>query len=104
MLYLVSPDYALRAGEPREFSLEAARGSRQSGTSVFFSSAVEVGRGPLPDRRHLARGGAGRDRPDARAGAGAGRRLRLDACPGWSGAATSAEESYLQGLGALLAT
>jgi phosphoribosylamine--glycine ligase len=44
VLYLVSPDYALRTGPPREFALDldevAARGCE-----AFFSSAVAVGQG-----------------------------------------------------------
>jgi phosphoribosylamine--glycine ligase len=42
VLYLVSPDYALRQGPPREFSLERER-IEAGGCRVFFSSAVEVG-------------------------------------------------------------
>jgi phosphoribosylamine---glycine ligase len=41
VLYLVSPDYALRAGGTYEFSLDRER-IEASGTHVFFSSAVEV--------------------------------------------------------------
>ena len=44
VLYLVSPDYALREGPPREFQLDrAAIGER--GCEVFFASAVEVSEG-----------------------------------------------------------
>ena len=44
VLYLVSPDYALRGGEPREFALDVdAAGGR--GCEVFFSSAVTAGAG-----------------------------------------------------------
>ncbi len=42
VLYLVSPDYALRPGGPREFTLEGARIERE-GCLVFFSSAVAAG-------------------------------------------------------------
>ena len=42
VLYLVSPDYALRAGPAREFTLERER-IESLGTNVFFSSAVQVG-------------------------------------------------------------
>jgi phosphoribosylamine--glycine ligase len=42
VLYLVSPDYALRQGPPREFALERER-IEADGCRVFFSSAVEVG-------------------------------------------------------------
>jgi phosphoribosylamine---glycine ligase len=41
VLYLVSPDYALRAGGTYEFTLDRER-IEASGTHVFFSSAVEV--------------------------------------------------------------
>jgi phosphoribosylamine--glycine ligase len=42
VLYLVSPDYALRPGATYEFSLERER-IEAAGCRVFFSSAVEVG-------------------------------------------------------------
>jgi phosphoribosylamine---glycine ligase len=42
VLYLVSPDYALRPGEPYEFTLERERLEAQ-GCHVFFSSAVQTG-------------------------------------------------------------
>jgi phosphoribosylamine--glycine ligase len=42
VLYLVSPDYALRQGPLREFSLERER-IEAGGCRVLFSSAVEVG-------------------------------------------------------------
>jgi phosphoribosylamine--glycine ligase len=41
VLYLVSPDYALRSGGTYEFSLERER-IESAGCHVFFSSAVEV--------------------------------------------------------------
>jgi phosphoribosylamine--glycine ligase len=41
VLYLVSPDYALRAGGPYEFELDDAAAARD-GCEVFFSSAVEL--------------------------------------------------------------
>jgi phosphoribosylamine---glycine ligase len=41
VLYLVSPDYALRAGGPYEFALDE-RAIREAGCEVFFSSAVSV--------------------------------------------------------------
>jgi phosphoribosylamine--glycine ligase len=43
VLYLVSPDYALRAGPAIEFTLEESR-LEQGGCHVFFSSAVQTGR------------------------------------------------------------
>ncbi len=42
VLYLVSPDYALRAGPPYEFALDIER-LQAHGCEVFFSSAVEIG-------------------------------------------------------------
>lgn len=42
VLYLVSPDYALRPGEPREFSLDE-RALAARGVEVFFSAAVRTG-------------------------------------------------------------
>jgi phosphoribosylamine--glycine ligase len=42
VLYLVSPDYALRSGGPYEFELDEAA-IEQAGCEVFFSSAVAVG-------------------------------------------------------------
>ena len=42
VLYLVSPDYALRAGGPYEFSLHEER-IRDAGCHVFFASAVDLG-------------------------------------------------------------
>jgi phosphoribosylamine--glycine ligase len=42
VLYLVSPDYALRPGPPYEFALDRRR-IEADGCHVFFSSAVEVG-------------------------------------------------------------
>ena len=41
VLYLVSPDYALRPGPARDFTLERER-IESLGTSVFFSSAVQI--------------------------------------------------------------
>jgi phosphoribosylamine--glycine ligase len=48
VLYLVSPDYALRAGEPYEFeldraALEAPDAGGRAGCHVFFASAVQSG-------------------------------------------------------------
>jgi len=43
VLYLVSPDYALRPGPPYEFTLERDRIERE-GCHAFFSSAVEIGK------------------------------------------------------------
>ena len=43
VLYLVSPDYALRHGGPYEFTLDE-QGLEQEGCHVFFSSAVRVSR------------------------------------------------------------
>jgi phosphoribosylamine--glycine ligase len=42
VLYLVSPDYALRPGATYEFTLERER-IEASGAHVFFSSAIEIG-------------------------------------------------------------
>jgi phosphoribosylamine---glycine ligase len=42
VLYLVSPDYALRPGSAYEFALERER-IEAGGCNVFFSSAVEIG-------------------------------------------------------------
>jgi phosphoribosylamine--glycine ligase len=44
VLYLVSPDYALRKGPPYEFTLEPEL-LEQAGCNAFFSSAVEIGPG-----------------------------------------------------------
>jgi phosphoribosylamine--glycine ligase len=44
VLYLVSPDYALRAGGPYEFSLDRER-IEAAGCRVFFSSAEELAPG-----------------------------------------------------------
>jgi phosphoribosylamine--glycine ligase len=44
VLYLVSPDYALRAGPPYEFALDV-EAAAASGCEVFFSSAVAAGPG-----------------------------------------------------------
>jgi len=41
VLYLVSPDYALRAGPPCRFELDE-RAIEDSGCRVFFSSAVQL--------------------------------------------------------------
>jgi phosphoribosylamine-glycine ligase len=41
VLYLVSPDYALRSGGPYQFVLDE-RAMTRSGCEVFFSSAVRV--------------------------------------------------------------
>jgi phosphoribosylamine---glycine ligase len=43
VLYLVSPDYALRAGPPYDFELSRERLAERR-CDVFFSSAVQVGR------------------------------------------------------------
>ena len=42
VLYLVSPDYALRAGGPYEFELDR-RAIEAAGCHVFFASAVAAG-------------------------------------------------------------
>jgi phosphoribosylamine-glycine ligase len=44
VLYLVSPDYALRSGPAYEFALDQQR-IEDSGCHVFFSSAVAAGDG-----------------------------------------------------------
>ena len=46
VLYLVSPDYALRAGGPYEFTLDRAAVESEGG-HVFFSSAVSAGQDDL---------------------------------------------------------
>ena len=43
VLYLVSPDYALRPGPAYEFTLDRER-IEGDGCHVFFSSAIEVGK------------------------------------------------------------
>ena len=43
VLYLVSPDYALRAGAVPTSSASTASGSKAQGCHVFFSSAVQAG-------------------------------------------------------------
>jgi phosphoribosylamine--glycine ligase len=42
VLYLVSPDYALRPGAPYEFTLDE-QSMEDAGAHVFFASAVEIG-------------------------------------------------------------
>jgi phosphoribosylamine--glycine ligase len=42
VLYLVSPDYAVRPGPPLEFTVEESR-IEQAGAHVFFSSAIRTG-------------------------------------------------------------
>lgn len=42
VLYLVSPDYALRSGGPYDFQLDVEQ-IQSSGVSVFFSSAIRLG-------------------------------------------------------------
>ena len=44
VLYLVSPDYALRAGPPYDFTLDR-EAIEADGCHVFFSSAVEIAEG-----------------------------------------------------------
>ena len=44
VLYLVSPDYALRPGGPYEFALDVP-GIERAGAHVFFSSAVQIAPG-----------------------------------------------------------
>jgi phosphoribosylamine--glycine ligase len=44
VLYLVSPDYALRPGDTYDFTLDR-RQLEEAGCEVFFSSAVETGEG-----------------------------------------------------------
>ena len=101
VLYLVSPDYALRKGPPYEFTLDRER-IEAEGCHVFFSSAVASRREQLPHGRHLPGGGAGdaprrrseqarervvevrRDRAGARVAPG-GRRRTLSAGPAPSG-------------------
>ena len=102
VLYLVSPDYALRAGEPREFSLDAA-GMEEGGTSVFFSSAIEVGQDlyrTVGTSRAVALAATAPTLEQARA--------QVVDCaltvPGLEWRRDIGRESYLQGLGALLST
>jgi phosphoribosylamine---glycine ligase len=44
VLYLVSPDYALRSGPPYDFTLDRAK-IEAEGCHVFFSSAIQTGDG-----------------------------------------------------------
>ena len=90
VLYLVSPDYALRArAAAYEFPLDRAA-HRSERLRVFFASAVEVAHGALPHRRDLPGGRAGGHGADARAGARAGGARAPPPSRCSSGAATSA--------------
>ncbi len=102
VLYLVSPDYALRPGEPREFSLEVSR-IEASGTSVFFSAAIEVGEDlyrTVGTSRAVALAATAPTLEQARA--------RVVDCastvPGLEWRRDIGQASYLQGLSALLST
>jgi phosphoribosylamine--glycine ligase len=69
VLYLVSPDYALREGPPREFRLDRpAIGERDC--EVFFASAVEISEGlyrTVGTSRAVALAGSGATLQQARA-------------------------------------
>ena len=69
VLYLVSPDYALREGSPREFQLDRAD-IAERGCEVFFASAVEISEGlyrTVGTSRAVALAGSGATLEQARA-------------------------------------
>ena len=83
VLYLVSPDYALRDGRPEPTSSRSTVEAIEAHGLPACSSPPpsRVGERPLPHRRHLARGRARHDRADARAGARAASQLAPSAVP-----------------------
>ena len=89
VLYLVSPDYALRPGGPYEFPLDVAA-IEADGCHVFFSSAVQAEPGLLPHGRHLACGRARHHRARRWRTPGGACRAGPRRCRCSSGAATSA--------------
>jgi phosphoribosylamine---glycine ligase len=100
VLYLVSPDYALRSGPPYEFSLERTR-IEGDGCQTFFSSAVQVGENAystVGTSRALALSTTAPTLEQARA--------RVSACaasvPVLEWRKDVGDERYLDGLGALV--
>jgi phosphoribosylamine--glycine ligase len=100
VLYLVSPDYAVRPGPPVDFTLEESR-LEQEGCHVFFSSAVQTGEGAyrtVGTSRALALATVAPTLEQARA--------RVVGCAGsvpllqWRG--DVGDERYLQGLSRLV--
>ena len=96
VLYLVSPDYALRPGAPIDFAMDVER-IRAGGCEVYFSSAVQTGPGAyrtVGTSRAVALAGtdpsleAARSRVAGAAASVAGLEWRADI----------GRESYLQGL------
>ena len=87
VLYLVSPDYALRAGG-RRVRVHARRATRSKRERLPACSSPRPSRPArtLPHGRHLACGRARDHRADARAGARARRRAAPPRCPCSSGA------------------
>jgi phosphoribosylamine--glycine ligase len=101
VLYLVSPDYALRKGPPVEFALDGAALERE-GCHVFFSSAVQTGRDTyrtVGTSRALALASTAPTLEQAR--------LRLVGCaasvPALQWRVDVGDERYLNGLGRLVA-
>ncbi|HWX74719.1 MAG TPA: hypothetical protein VNZ05_05390 [Solirubrobacteraceae bacterium] len=101
VLYLVSPDYALRAGEPREFDLDVGA-IETAGTHVFFSSAVQIA-----ERRYETVGTSRAVALAASAPSLGEARERIHACartvPVLEWRRDVGEEAYLDGLQRLLA-
>ncbi len=100
VLYLVSPDYALRSGPAYEFALERAR-IEAEGCQTFFSSAVQVGENAystVGTSRALALSTTAPTLEQARA--------RVTACaacvPVLEWRKDVGDERYLAGLGALV--
>jgi phosphoribosylamine--glycine ligase len=100
VLYLVSPDYALRPGPAVEFTLEE-RGLEQEGCHVFFSSAVRTGENTyrtVGTSRALALATVAPTLEQARA--------RVVGCatsvPSLEWRSDVGDERYLQGLGSLV--
>ena len=64
VLYLVSPDYALRAGAAPTSSRSTRGRSKRRDVNVFFASAVQIGEDRYSHGRNLARRGARDDGTD----------------------------------------
>ena len=102
VLYLVSPDYALRPGPraatSRWSASASSRWARASSSPLRCRSTVTAtGRSALRGRwRSRAQ-----QRPSSRRASASSR--APPACPSWSGVATSATSRYLNGLARLLA-
>jgi phosphoribosylamine---glycine ligase len=100
VLYLVSPDYALRAGPPYGFLLDRER-IEGEGCNVFFSSAVEVG-----EREYRTVGTSRAVALATTAPALEQARARLAACaegiPVLEWRRDVGDESYLEGLSSLV--